>query len=603
MRERLSIAIASIAAIVCAVVMVHLMLQINRTRLALQADGVVEFNYVHQNDHNFDELAHALNEWVLRRRVDPDASRTPFLRRFDVVWSAMQIAGASGWTGALGQWPETKALIAEGQGFLERNEPLMTEDAELSDEDALRVATEARALSHHVYALGLDAFQNKGERRDDIAGRMDRLTRAFWFFGTTLLLAGLTLLTLLVRMQRRTAALFAESSATQARLATALEELTDGDIERRKQNRFIATASHDLRQPLHALGLNLTTLRGHVSTPVGQRILENASRSTQALNQLLGSVLDISRLDAEVIEVELADVVLDEMFEQLHHTWLPEANDRELGLDVHLSGLTVHTDRVLLSRILGNLVSNALRYTDEGQVTLDAHRTDDGTVVIGVADTGPGIPEREREAVFDEYYQLERTDSSRPQGLGLGLSIVHRLARLLGTRVEVRSVVGQGTCFELHLPEGSAEHVERSGADAFDSTFDGVHFAGLTVLVIDDDRDIRDGMHRLLEQRSCRVLTAESADEAVAAVVAEEVVPEVIVADYRLRADRTGADAIRAVREEVNEDVPAMIVTGDTSADRLREASASGFRLLNKPVVPEELFDAIGELAGRRSRP
>jgi len=595
--ERMFIALTSVAAVVCSAVVVYLMVQINRTRLVLQADGVYEFNYIQQNDHNFDEFALALDEWREARRDDPDAPRD-FRQRFDIVWSALSLSETQ-LGPSLRPLPETRALQADGEAFLAKNEPLMEPDAALDDEDLKRMADEARTLSRRVYQIGLTLYLRKGILRDDVAARMDRLTRAFWFFGTTLLLAGLTLYGLLTRAYRRASALVDQSNVTQAQLATALEELTDGDIERRKQNRFIATASHDLRQPLHALGLNLVTLRGHVDTPLGESILENASRSTESLNHLLGSVLDVSRLDAEVIEVKRADLALDEMFEQLHHTWQPEANDRKLAFDVHLSGLAVNTDPVLFGRILGNLVSNALRYTEAGSVLLEAERGTRGGVLVTVADTGQGIPEREREAVFAEYYQMDTTVGARTQGLGLGLSIVHRLARLLDIQLEVQSSVGRGTRFELLLPEGDMGVVERRRSSANSSAFDGVHFDGLKVLVIDDDRDIRDGTLRLLEQRACRVIAADSADEALAAIVDEELVPDLIVADYRLRDDRTGADAIRAVREEVNENVPAMIVTGDTSPARLREASASGFRLLNKPVVPEELFDAIGDLADR----
>ena len=591
------IALASVAALVCAAVVFYLMAQISQTRLVLQSDGVIEFNYIQQNDHNLDQLAHALVDYREARRAYAEAPRD-YLARFDIVWSALA-EGNAHWAGSLRTLPGAAPFIADARDFIARAEPSMTPTAELDDAELARLADEARELSGRVYRLGLEMYQRKGRLRDEVARRMDLLTHAFWFFGASLVLAGTTLFALLTRAYRRASALVAESAATQARLESALEELTDGAIERRRQNRFIATASHDLRQPLHALGLNLVTLRGHVESRTGQRLLENASRSTETLNELLGSVLDISRLDAEVVEVDPTHFAVDETFEHLHHTYLPEAIDRGLAFDVHLPDLVVHTDRVLLGRILGNLVSNALRYTEAGGVTLSADVVD-GRVVLAVADTGPGIPEREREAVFDEYYQLDKPGRTQAQGLGLGLSIVHRLARLLELGLVVHSTEGLGTRFELSVPHGDVERVVHETGGPLDA-FDGVHFDGLAVLVVDDDRDVRDGMQHLLEQRSCRVLAAESVEEALAVVVAEGIVPDVIVADYRLREERTGAEAIGAVREEVNEDVPALIVTGDTSPARLREAIESGFRLLNKPMDPEELFDAIGELAGRRT--
>lgn len=598
MKERHFIYIASGAALICGAAVFFLMVQINRTRLNLQADGVVEFNFVQQNDHNFDEFAMQLMRWRHDRSIDPDAPRH-YLERFDIIWSALAVSDAH-WTGSLKDRPETDQFVAESRAFLDRVEPWMQPDYDLSDAQIDTLVDDVTELGRQVYELGLGMYQRKSILRDDISRRMDLLTDAFWFFGGSLVLAGIALFALMTRAYKRASALFEQANTAKLQLATALEELTDGDIERRKQNRFIATASHDLRQPLHALGLNLTTLRGHVNTPLGRRLLDNASRSTEALNQLLNSVLDVSRLDAEIIEVKHRDLALDDVFERLHHTFMPEANERGLAFEVHLCHVAVHSDRVLLERILSNLISNALRYTDRGSVMLDAEEDDDH-ILISVSDTGQGIPERERAAVFDEYYQMDSPDGTRSQGLGLGLSIVHRLTRLLNVGLEVRSSVGGGTRFELRVERGDAAVLEQAMRNRPADASDIIHFDGLTALVIDDDRDVRDGMHLLLEQRSCRVMTAESAAEARAAIVAEEAIPDVIIADYRLRGDQTGANAIAEVREEVNEDVPALIVTGDTSPARLREASASGFRLLNKPVVPDELFAAIGELTGRRT--
>ena len=596
-RGPLSVTLASVAALVCAAVMAYLMVEINRTRLTLQNDGAIGLDVIRQSDHGLDELALALGEHRRARRENADASHD-YHRHLQSLREATEIGG-SRWPASLADDPKLAAFVGAVRAFEARAEPALAPGAVLDATALESLVGEARTLGRRAHEIGLERYAEQSRLRHHVARRMDRLTRATWFVGATLALAGGALLALLGAANRRAAALVADARATRTQLTDALEELTDGDIERRQQNRFIATASHDLRQPLHALGLNLTTLRGHVSTKAGRRLLESASRATEALNQLLGSVLDIARLDADVIEVRLGDICLDDVFEELHHTYLPEAGDRGLDYEVPPCGLVVHCDRVLLRRVLGNLVSNALRYTERGSVrlTAEAHA---GRVLVSVADTGPGISEREREAVFEEYYQSDSPGARSSQGLGLGLSIVRRLARLLGIGLEVHSEPGHGTRFELSLARGDAEALERASSLHLRAALDGVRFDGLTVLVIDDDRDVRDGMFLLLEQRACHVMAAESADQALAAIVAEERVPDIVVADYRLREARTGADAIRDVREEVNEEVPALIVTGDTSPARLKEASASGFRLLHKPVVPDELFDAIGELAGRR---
>jgi len=596
--ERLYIAISSVAALICAAVVFYLMFQINNTRLTLEADGVTEFNFIQQSDHNFDSFAIELMKWQQRALIDPDTPRD-FTTRYDILWSMLFMPRAQ-WTGSLSELPETREMIATSREFIIDIEPLMKPNARIGASDIEYMVDTAKELGTSVYQIGLGLYQAKSALRDDISERMDRLTGAFWFFGASLVVAGITLFSSLTSAYRRVSSLLRESSTAQRQLASALEEVTDGDIERRKQNRFIATASHDLRQPLHALGLNLATLRRHVPSTLGRRILDNASRSTEALNQLLSSVLDVSRLDAAIIEVKRSDLSLDEIFEQLRRTFTPEANERGLALDVSLSNLVVHCDRVLLERILANLVSNALHYTRQGSVSLAA-TADEQEVVISVKDTGPGIPERERAAIFDEYYQMETPDGTRTAGLGLGLSIVHRLSQLLDVGLSVDSNSDGGTRFDLRLARGSSSMLELPVVQPSAGCRDAIRFDGLTALVIDDDRDVREGMHLLLEEHSCRVMTAESASEARAAIVAEDTIPDLIIADYRLRDDQTGAAAIVEVREEVNEDIPALIVTGDTSPTRLREASASGFRLLNKPVVPDELFAAISELTGRRT--
>lgn len=595
--ERLYISISTMAAVICAAVVFYLMFQINTTRLRLEADDVAEIGFIQQSDHNFDAFALELMRWQQQASIDPDSPRD-FTTRYDILWS-MVFMPRTPWNGSVGKLPESKELFETTRAFILEIEPLMQPDSRISAADIASMVDTSQALSTRVFQLGLGMYQAKSALRDEISGRMDRLTRAFWFFGASLIIAGFTLFSLLMQAYRRTSALFRESHRAQRQLATALAEVTDGNIERRKQNRFIATASHDLRQPLHALGLNLATLRTHVQSQLGRRILDNASRSTETLNQLLNSVLDISRLDAAIVEVESRDLSLDEIFEHLQRIYMPEAEERRLSFDVRLTQLVVHSDRVLLERILANLVSNALRYTPQGSVSLSA--TADGQyVVVAVDDTGPGIPERERVAIFDEYYQVDTPDGTVTQGFGLGLSIVRRLSQLLDVDLSVGLNSHGGTSFELRIARGETDVAAlptfQPPAD-FQTAF---RLDGMVALVIDDDRDVRDGMYLLLEQHACQVMTAESAAEARAAIVAEESIPDVIIADYRLRDDRTGAAAIVEVREEVNEEVPALIVTGDTSPRRLREASKSGFRLLNKPVVPEELFAAISELTGRR---
>ncbi len=429
----------------------------------------------------------------------------------------------------------------------------------------------------------------------------DELNDAFWFFGCLLIAAGIVLTVLLLRATRRLQQLNARALSSQAQLDKALDELSSGDNERRAQNRFIAAASHDLRQPLHALGLYLGALRGHVTSGDGHAILDSTHRSTEALTQLLNSLLDISRLDAGVVDIHEIPFELDELLQQLHQTFQPEALERGLTLETPLCGLWVDTDRNLLDRILRNLICNALNYTRQGSVRVEA-AADPQTVLVQVIDTGPGIPAIEQEAIFNEYYQLHNPERDRTKGLGLGLSIVRRLSRLLEVELRMVSTEGKGTRFELLIPRALAMPTPDTAVmanQADHGLHSGENAQGLAIMVIDDENDVREGMQLLLGSEGCDVITADSADSAVVALIARDFVPELIIADYRLRDEQTGSDAIARVREETNEEVPAIIITGDTSPARLKEAVASGFQLLHKPVAGDELFAAIRHLVNR----
>lgn len=594
--KRLLVAIPGLSALACAAIMFYLIIQIDQTRKHLQSDGVLEFNFIQQVDHNFYTLAQSLTDYLIAS--DPaskDAMVANYITRYDVLYSSIHNVSNS-WLGYLTELKETQNLISAAQEFIDRYEPLMAQDVVIDTNTILAINTEARALSTQVYNVGLQMFERKSIVRDNISRRMDDLYEAFWVFGLSFVIASMMTIALFIALSRRADDLSKDARQTQSQLTTALDELTTGDIERRAQNRFMAAASHDLRQPLHALGLYLSALKRHVNSDQGQVILTNIHRSTEALNQLLNSMLDLSKLDAGVVDVNHGHLRLDGVFDHLHQMFLPEANQRELALEIPYSGLCIYTDQVLLERILGNLVGNALNYTEKGKVSV--HATVEGSeACIYVTDTGPGIPEHEQEAIFNEYYQLQNSERDRSKGLGLGLSIVKRLTRLLNIELSIYSIPDKGTQFKLKLPLGDKNQCN-GPLTRQKSAVDDKNFSGLSILVIDDEHDVRDGMHTLLEQYNCTVVMADSSDHALNYIATNEWVPDLIIADYRLRDEKTGDTAIELVREEVNMDVPAMIITGDTSPARLREATASGFPLLHKPVIAEELIKAITNLVG-----
>ena len=590
--------VPGLAALACALIIIYIVLQIDQTRKQLQDDGVLEFNFIQQVDHNFDALAQTLMIYILGEDAQRPSLKSAYIQRYDVLYGSIRYVSSS-WLGNLTNFQTTHDFFVDANNYLDKYEPLMSLDRELESGQALQMNKEALSLSAQVYDIGLEMFERKSVTRENISLRMDELYSALWMFGLFFLFTLLMTIALLVTMYRRAAGLQAAAVSTRTQLSTALDELTTGDIERQAQNRFMAAASHDLRQPLHALGLYLSSLKRHIPSEEGRVILASTHRSTEALKQLLDSMLDLSKLDAGVVDVNRENLSLDSIFDNLQQRFLPEARQRQLELDIEFSKLAVNSDRLLLERVLGNLVANALNYTQAGCVTIKAE-ADEANVRISISDTGPGIPLSEQEAIFNEYYQLQNPERDRTKGLGLGLSIVKRLSWLLNIDLKIISDEGQGSTFQILLPKSASIDIDHQDYSACETgTPSANDLTGLSILIIDDEQEVRNGMRTLLVQHNCEVVLAESTDEALQHIVDHSWIPDLVIADYRLRDEQTGDTAIERVREEVNADVPAMIITGDTSPERLREATDSGFYLLHKPVIIPDLLAAIDELVAR----
>jgi CheY-like chemotaxis protein len=244
-----------------------------------------------------------------------------------------------------------------------------------------------------------------------------------------------------------------------------------------------------------------------------------------------------------------------------------------------------------MERILRNLVSNAVRHTDAGRVVVGCRRRT-GAICVQVWDTGPGIPLAERERIFQEYFQLQNPERDRAMGLGLGLAIVRRLSNLLFCPVTLRSELGRGSCFSIEIPEAK----ETSNIVETRVVGSAAEFVRGLILVIDDEAAIRDAMHSLLTSWGYAVIAAGSAAEMLASLAQCPKRPDMIICDYRLRGEENGIDVVRQLQSECNEAIPAMLITGDTAADRLLEAQASGLLLLHKPVPNGKLRAAIVNL-------
>lgn len=353
---------------------------------------------------------------------------------------------------------------------------------------------------------------------------------------------------------------------------------------------FLAAASHDLRQPTHALGMLIATLHAVAQRPSVESseiayIAERLKTTLTGLGHLLTALLDISRLDAGVTQADRQAVSLKQKLETLHGIFSGLAATKSLELRIMPCSLVVNTDPVLLHRILCNLVANAVRYTEHGRILVGCRRRKN-RVEIQVWDTGIGISQDQIGNIFTEFFQVANVERNREKGLGLGLSIVKRSAEILGTEVLVASVPGKGSRFSFSLP--MADDGYRLSASMPLSQ----NIKALTILIIDDDRDVLEAARIFLSAWGHSTVTAASLEEAVVAAKRSPTIG-FILTDYRLADGVTGADAIRAVFACLGQAIPAAIITGDTDPERLREARKSGYPVLHKPLDATQLQELL----------
>ncbi len=354
----------------------------------------------------------------------------------------------------------------------------------------------------------------------------------------------------------------------------------------RSKTQFLAAASHDLRQPLTALALFNRLLSDRAKDPEIQRIAGHIDASITSLESLMSALLDISKLDAGTIQPKRIVVSLAEMFQRLEAQYAPVAEEKGLRLVASIEDAWVDSDPVLLERIIRNLIENALRYTKEGGVELRAVNRG-AWVQVEVIDSGVGIPSEERSRIFEEFYQIRSSDRDTGQGLGLGLAIVQRMAHLLDCTVDVESVVAQGSTFRVSIPSAprppQADTIRRQRPE-----FESPDLSGLKVLVVDDEEAIVTAMKALLESWGCEVRGATSVASATAVLEAMGERPDLMIVDFRLRNGETGIDIAQQASARHGR-IPAILLTGDTAPDRLREAVESGLRLVHKPVTGDAL--------------
>ncbi len=373
-------------------------------------------------------------------------------------------------------------------------------------------------------------------------------------------------------------------SAELGRLYRQLEEVNLA------KSRFLAAASHDLRQPLHALNLFVTQLRTEPDQAEKSRVIARIDAAVAAMNELFNELLDMSRLDAGVLVPSISEFPVDQLLKRIEMTFTAAARENNLRLRVVSNGAWIRSDFILLERILLNLVSNAVRYTQAGGIVVGCRRRA-GVLRIEVWDSGIGIPEDQQRNIFGEFHQLSSAKQDHRGGLGLGLAIVERLCRLLDYPIELTSRPDRGSRFVISVPlTAPVELAEQLPQATMDQAM------GKSVMVIDDDALVLDGMRGVLKGWGCNVMTATSEDAALAVLSKGERPPDIIISDYRLNDGKTGFDAIERIRRAFGAPIPAFLISGDTAPERLREARASGYYLLHKPVLPITLRAVVSQL-------
>ncbi len=392
---------------------------------------------------------------------------------------------------------------------------------------------------------------------------------------------------------------FARDISERQQAESALQaSMAEAERANQAKTRFLAAASHDLRQPLHAMELLVTVLSEKVPGTEVQSIIADIRESLALTRRLLDTLLDISELEAGVVSPTLQEVPLGPLLRRLQHQYGVIAGDQGLELRVVGSTAVVLSDPGFLERILDNLVSNAVHHAGAGRVLLGCRRRGD-RLWIEVWDTGPGIPADKLSAIFEDFCQLDASARDRGAGLGLGLGIVRRLADLLDHRIEVVSTPGRGSSFRVEA-ERCAEPAAHEAGSAAEETV-AQPAASATIMVIEDDVMVLQAMHHVLQAWGYRMVGVPSLPQALEAVSGNEDLPDLVIADYRLPGDATGIDAVAALSGHAGRRLPAIIVTGDLASESTRELSDSGLHVLKKPVRPAKLRTLLRHLLEERT--
>ena len=380
-----------------------------------------------------------------------------------------------------------------------------------------------------------------------------------------------------------------------------VEQLKEQKVQAERANiaksKFLAAASHDLRQPLYSLGLFTSVLDESAKDPKTRNIVEQINMSVEALKSLFNSLLDISKLDAGAVEVNKVKFSVQPLFDRLANAFDMQAEQKGLRIHWPSCAYTAKSEEDLLEQILRNYVENAIRYTKSGYITVSCE-VSDNTMRITVSDTGIGIAEEELDSIYDEFHQIGNTQRDRSKGLGLGLAIVYRTAKLLGHQIDVESKLGVGSRFSIIIDTAGTEanllqaESEVPLGDLPDTS--------LLVAVVDDEESIREGMLQLLQSWKYEVVLGESGESLIAKLSKMKRTPDALISDFRLANQATGMDVMSLLKQNFERPIPTLIVTGDTDKENLKILKENKLQVLHKPVPAAKLRAFLRSVQSQR---
>lgn len=418
---------------------------------------------------------------------------------------------------------------------------------------------------------------------------MDQQGNAFSLFQTAINLEN--------RIKSRTEELNAAMRILEQTNLDLVEAKNAADRANISKTRFLAAASHDVLQPLNAAHLSISALADLQETPEGQKLARQVESSLTTMEELLRTLLDISKLDAGVVKPELSDVPLSQLFLSLKSDFQPLADKKGLKLRFRTTSQAARTDPTLLRRTLQNIISNALRYTQKGGILVGVRSRPDADR-IEVWDTGCGIPDDKAEKVFEEFYRgvAVHDGGLSGHGLGLGLAIVQRMGDTLGYRVGFRSQVNRGTVFRIDMPAGTLFADDSQPAPNEPDAPRGYGLFGARVLLVENDPAVTTAMETMLQSWQCDVRSASNMAETLAMLNDTDWVPDIVIADQHLDDGDLGITIVHEVREHLLRQVPALIVTADPDVSVTHAAKASGVELMRKPVKPAQMRALLAHL-------